>query len=187
MHHYADGARLRRVARYLDCDDFMLTYGDGLSDVDVPALLEFHRAHGRLATVTGVRPPSRFGELVVEGPAVRRFSEKPVETGHINGGFFAFKRRFLDYVTDDDACIAYFRKVVENNPTFFDAHGWIAMAYARKGDMAKSKEAADALLKVDPKRSFQTRRKPMPSAPPAYKKFYDEVYLPTGRKAGVVT
>ncbi len=99
------GARLKRVARYLDCEDFMLTYGDGLSDVDVPALLEFHRAHGRAATVTGVRPPGRFGELVTEGPAVRRFSEKPVESGRINGGFFACKRRFLDYVSDDDACI----------------------------------------------------------------------------------
>jgi glucose-1-phosphate cytidylyltransferase len=104
------GARLKRVARYLDCDNFMLTYGDGLSDVDVPKLLEFHQQHGRLATVTGVRPPSRFGELVVDagtpdGTIVRRFSEKPVESGHINGGFFAFKRRFLDYVSDDDACI----------------------------------------------------------------------------------
>lgn len=99
------GCRLHRVAKYIDGDDFMLTYGDGLADVDIPALLAFHRAHGRAATVTGVRPPGRFGELVVDGPAVRRFSEKPVETGHINGGFFAFKRRFLDYVVDDDACI----------------------------------------------------------------------------------
>lgn len=99
------GARLKRVAKHLDADNFMLTYGDGLSDVDLPALLRFHNEHGRLATVTGVRPPGRFGELQTDGAAVRRFSEKPVESGRINGGFFAFRRGFLDYVRDDDACI----------------------------------------------------------------------------------
>jgi len=101
------GARLKRVERYLaDADDFFLTYGDGLSDVDLPALLAFHRAHGRIGTVTGVRPQSRFGELIVEDERVVRFSEKPnVTEGFINGGFFAFRRQFLDgYVVDDDAC-----------------------------------------------------------------------------------
>jgi hypothetical protein len=99
------GARLKRVADHLDCDDFMLTYGDGLSDVDIPASSTSTAPTAALATVTGVRPPGRFGELQTDGPAVRRFSEKPVETGRINGGFFAFKRGFLDYVRDDDACI----------------------------------------------------------------------------------
>ncbi len=138
------GARLRRVARYLDCDDFMLTYGDGLSDVDVPALLEFHRAHGRLATVTGVRPPSRFGELVVEGPAVRRFSEKPVETGHINGGFFAFKRRFLDYVTDDDACIlerAPLERAAEDGELMMYEHAGFWQCMDTYRDLMKLEEA----------------------------------------------
>jgi glucose-1-phosphate cytidylyltransferase len=99
------GGRLKRVLPYVGDETFCFTYGDGLSDVDIPRLLEFHASHGRAATVTGVRPPSRFGELVVDGPAVQRFSEKPVETGHINGGFFAFKRRFLDFLDDDDACV----------------------------------------------------------------------------------
>lgn len=99
------GARLKRVAHHLDADHFMLTYGDGLSDVDIPALLAFHQAHGRLATVTGVRPPGRFGELQTDGQAVVRFSEKPVEGGRINGGFFAFQRGFLEYVRDDDSCV----------------------------------------------------------------------------------
>lgn len=99
------GARLHRVARYLDCDDFMLTYGDGLSSVNVPALLDYHRRHGQAATITGVRPPSRFGELVTAGERVITFSEKPVQHGYINGGFFAFKRRFLDYVNNDDSCV----------------------------------------------------------------------------------
>jgi len=105
----------------------------------------------------------------------------PIDQLPFNLGWVSF------LLGDDDASIAYFKKVVENNPTFFDAHGWIAMAYARKGDMVRSKEAADALMKVDLKRSFQTRRRPMPSAPPPYKKFYDEVYVPIGRKAGVVS
>jgi len=101
------GARLKRVERYLgDAKQFLLTYGDGLSDVDVPASVAFHQAHGKLATVTGVRPPSRFGELVVEGSRVDKFSEKPnVAEGYINGGFFVFNREFLKYVEDDDSCI----------------------------------------------------------------------------------
>ncbi len=100
------GARLARVARFLGDGDFLLTYGDGLSDVDVRASVAFHRRHGKVATVTGVRPQSRFGELIVDGPRVQRFSEKPnVEQGYVNGGFFVFSHRMLDYVTDDDACV----------------------------------------------------------------------------------
>ena len=100
------GARLKRVQKYIDSDTFFLTYGDGLSDVRVPDTLAFHREHGKLATVTGVRPQNRFGELVVEGREVKRFSEKPaVEHSYINGGFFVFDRRVFDYVTNDDSCI----------------------------------------------------------------------------------
>ncbi len=121
----------------------------------------------------------RARELLLKGIALD--PKHPIDQLPFNLGWASFM------LGDDDTSIAYFRKVVENNPTFFDAHGWIAMAYARKGDMVRSKEAADALMNVDPKRSFQTRRHPMPSAPPAYKQFYDEVYLPLGRKAGVVS
>ncbi|MGE0547029.1 MAG: glucose-1-phosphate cytidylyltransferase [Kofleriaceae bacterium] len=106
--HAMTGARLARVARYLRGDQFMLTYGDGLSDVDVPRLVAFHRAHGKLATVTGVRPPGRFGELTIDGAAVKSFVEKPAARdahGVINGGFFVLDRKVLDYVTDDDACM----------------------------------------------------------------------------------
>lgn len=100
------GARLKRVGKYLANSEFLLTYGDGLADIDVRASLEFHRSHGKLATVTGVRPQSRFGELVVEGENVRRFSEKPnVASGYINGGFFVFSPGALDYVSDEDDCI----------------------------------------------------------------------------------
>lgn len=99
------GARLRRVGPYLGGEDFMLTYGDGLCDVDLGALLRFHREHGKIGTVTGVRPQSRFGELALTGARVASFSEKPAVTeGWINGGFFVFRPAMLEYVTDDDAC-----------------------------------------------------------------------------------
>lgn len=104
--HTQTGARIKRAARYVDGDRFMMTYGDGLADIDVPALLRFHEAQGTLATVTGVRPSSRFGELIADGPRVREFSEKPrTHAGLINGGFFVFDRPALDYLSDDDGCV----------------------------------------------------------------------------------
>lgn len=102
------GARLLRAAKYLDDRDqeFMVTYGDGVSDVNLRALHEFHWQHDRLATMTGVRPASRFGELECDGTRVLAFREKPqVGQGLINGGFFCFRRRFLDYLSDDPACV----------------------------------------------------------------------------------
>jgi glucose-1-phosphate cytidylyltransferase len=102
------GARICRAAKYLDPHDesFMVTYGDGLSDVNLLALLDFHRNHGKLATVTGVHPPSRFGELECDGDKVRAFGEKP-QTGQglINGGFFCFRRRFLEYLSGSPDCV----------------------------------------------------------------------------------
>jgi glucose-1-phosphate cytidylyltransferase len=93
----ATGSRVAKAARYLTGDTFCLTYGDGLGNVDIRRLLAYHRAHGRIGTVTGVRPPGRFGELQVgtEGRAME-FNEKPqVTDGVINGGFFVFNREFL--------------------------------------------------------------------------------------------
>jgi glucose-1-phosphate cytidylyltransferase len=100
------GARVKRVERHIDGDTFMLTYGDGVANVDVSALLAFHRAHGRIATVTGVRPPARFGELITAGDAVREFREKPqTSQGIINGGFFVLNRQVFSYLDDDDGCV----------------------------------------------------------------------------------
>ena len=99
------GGRLKKVEKYLTGDTFMLTYGDGVGNIDIPALVAFHRQHGRLATITGINPPSRFGQLNVSGSQVTAFSEKPVEgEGVINGGFFIFNRKILDYLTDDELC-----------------------------------------------------------------------------------
>jgi len=97
------GGRLLRLKPLLQAHGtFMLTYGDGVSDVDITALLKFHRAHGRLATVTAVRPPVRFGELVIEGSRVASFQEKPqTGEGWINGGFFVFEPGVFDYIRDD--------------------------------------------------------------------------------------
>ncbi len=99
------GARLARVRRYIDSALFMMTYGDGVSNVDVAAAVAFHKRHGKIATVTGVYPPSRFGDMVVQGDRVERFLEKAsVGTSCINGGFFVMDQRVFDYVSDDDTC-----------------------------------------------------------------------------------
>jgi len=99
------GGRVQRVQRYLDGDTFMVTYGDGLADVDIRALAEFHRAHGKLATVTAVRPPSRFGILELgDGDRVTCFAEKPQLEGWASAGFFVFNRRVLALLNGDD-CI----------------------------------------------------------------------------------
>ena len=97
------GGRLSRARQYLeDAPAFMLTYGDGLADIDARALREHHFSEGRIGTVTAVHPTSRFGELKTEGTEVVDFAEKPdLSTGAVNGGFFMFNPIFLDYVSDD--------------------------------------------------------------------------------------
>lgn len=100
------GARIKRAAKYLTKGEtFAVTYGDGVSDVPLKDVLAFHRDKGKLATVTGVRPPSRFGEIEHDSGIVREFNEKPqVNQGLINGGFFFFEHAFLDYLSDDASC-----------------------------------------------------------------------------------
>lgn len=96
------GGRLRRVRQYLDDDDFCMTYGDGLSDVDLGALIAFHKAHGRLATVTAVSPRARFGALTVEGNLATCFEEKPHDPSDmINGGFFVLSPKVIDLIEGD--------------------------------------------------------------------------------------
>lgn len=96
------GGRIKRIAGYLCNESFMLTYGDGVSDVDIPRLIQFHTEQGRLATITGVHPPGRFGAIVAEGNLVRAFQEKPKgDGGLINGGFFVLEPGILKYIDDD--------------------------------------------------------------------------------------
>lgn len=103
------GSRLKRVEPFLRKDpEFLLTYGDGVGDVDIKALARFHRRHGRIGTITGVSPLSRFGELVVDKKTgrVRSFSEKPLASDKwINGGFFAFRREIFRYLSADGGCV----------------------------------------------------------------------------------
>lgn len=100
------GGRVKRLAAHLDDEPFMVTYGDGVSDVDLGALVRFHRAHGRLATVTAVHPPARFGALNIVKGRVRSFSEKPqTGEGWINGGFFVFEPGVLDYIGGDETVL----------------------------------------------------------------------------------
>ena len=96
------GSRIARIRRYLSNEDFMLTYGDGVSDVDISKLVAFHKSHGRILTVTGVRPAGRFGEMVgVAGGRVSEFNEKPQATaGRISGGFFVASPRLFDYLDE---------------------------------------------------------------------------------------
>ena len=97
------GGRLRRVAQYLDGKTFMATYGDGIADINLNALIECHRKMGKLGTVTSVRPSSRFGELNIANGIVNVFKEKPqVHEGWINGGFFVFEPEALDMIEGDE-------------------------------------------------------------------------------------
>jgi glucose-1-phosphate cytidylyltransferase len=95
------GARVGKIKKYVGDEDFMLTYGDGVGDIDINKLLAFHQSHGKTLTVTGVRPPGRFGELVVEDGRVTEFNEKPQTTGgRISGGYFVASGRLFDYLND---------------------------------------------------------------------------------------
>ena len=98
----ATGGRIKRLGPWLGDDTFMLTWGDGVSDVDLDSLLAFHRSHGKLATVTAVHPPGRFGCLDIRDGVVSRFQEKPADTREwINGAFFVLEPGVLEYIEDD--------------------------------------------------------------------------------------
>lgn len=100
------GARIKKVGKFIDSEIFMLTYGDGVGDINITKLMEFHKSHGKIGTITGVRPVSRFGELVARDKKVLSFAEKPQNSdGLINGGFFVFNKEFLDYIDENDDCI----------------------------------------------------------------------------------
>ena len=99
------GARLKRVEPYIQSDNFFVTYGDGVSDLDIKRLADFHQAHQKIATLTAVHPPSRFGEIDLKGTQVVDFEEKPqMATGYINGGFFVLNKKIMNYLSTDETC-----------------------------------------------------------------------------------
>jgi glucose-1-phosphate cytidylyltransferase len=96
------GCRVKRIEKYISGDTFMLTYGDGVADVDIAKLAAFHQSHGKIGTVTTVQPPGRFGEIEVHNGRVAEFSEKPpLSRGRINGGFFVFNRALFARLSND--------------------------------------------------------------------------------------
>lgn len=100
------GARVKRIEEFVDSETFMLTYGDGVVDLDIKALLKFHQSHGKIGTVTGVFPQSRYGELSIQNDHVLAFDEKPANNKNfISGGYFVFNKKIFGYLQDDDSCV----------------------------------------------------------------------------------
>jgi glucose-1-phosphate cytidylyltransferase len=139
------GGRLLRLKSQLQPHGtFMLTYGDGVADIDISALLEFHRSHARLATVTAVRPTVRFGELTIEGNKVEKFQEKPqAGEGWINGGFFVFEPEIFDFIEGDST-------LLEREPLERIAQANQLMAYHHSGywqcmDTIRDKQSLEEL------------------------------------------
>jgi glucose-1-phosphate cytidylyltransferase len=121
------GGRVKRMREYVGDDTFMLTYGDGVADVDIEALLRFHKQHGKMVTVTAVRPAARFGELEIADSRVESFKEKPqMHEGWINGGFFVIEPRFLDLIAGDAT-------LLEREPLEAAARMGELMAYKHDG------------------------------------------------------
>jgi glucose-1-phosphate cytidylyltransferase len=139
------GGRLLRLKELIN-ETFMLTYGDGLCDVDLKALINFHRSHKKIATVTSVRPPARFGEIQIKNGKVEKFKEKPqTESGWINGGYFIFEPEVFDYLDNDQT-------ILENKPLENLANDGELMAYNHNGfwqcmDTIRDKNYLEEIIK----------------------------------------
>lgn len=121
------GGRVKRMQKFIGKETCMLTYGDGLADIDLDALLAFHRGHGKMVTISAVRPPARFGELELEGGRVTKFQEKPqLHEGWINGGFFIVEPAFFDLLSGD-------KSILEREPLEQAAEAGELMAYRHDG------------------------------------------------------
>jgi glucose-1-phosphate cytidylyltransferase len=121
------GGRIKRLREFIGNERFMVTYGDGLSDIDLHSVEKFHLSHGKMVTVSAVRPAARFGELELDGNRVVRFQEKPqLQEGWINGGFFVFEPEFIDLIDGDDT-------MLEREPLERAAKRGQLMAYLHEG------------------------------------------------------
>lgn len=99
------GGRIKRLEQYIKTENFHITYGDGVSDIDINKLVKFHNSHNCIGTLTAVHPPSRFGEISINGDQVIEFEEKPqMDSGYINGGFFIFNKKIMSYLKEDENC-----------------------------------------------------------------------------------
>ena len=149
------GGRLKRLKKYVGDETFMLTYGDGLCNVNLDDLISFHKSHGKLVTLTAVKPNARFGELQLENDNVKVFEEKPqLDDGWINGGFFVIEPKFLDFIDGDDT-------LLEREPLEIAAKAGELMAFRHNGfwqcmDSKRDKDYLDKLSINNPpwKKSF---------------------------------
>jgi glucose-1-phosphate cytidylyltransferase len=138
------GGRVKRLQSFIGNEPFMLTYGDGVADIDIDALLKFHRSHGKMVTVTAVHPGARFGELVIESDRVRSFQEKPqMGQGWINGGYFVIQPEFFDLIQGDAT-------ILEREPLEQAARMGEMMAYRHEGfwqcmDTKRDRDALEEL------------------------------------------
>jgi len=127
------GARLKKIEKFIDSDTFMLTYGDGLANININDLVDFHKKHGKIATLTGVMPPSRFWHLEVEGKCNRKIYREATGDGdYVNGGFFVLNREIFDDLTLDDSCdfeIGVLDKLAEREELMMYKHDkeWMCM------------------------------------------------------------
>ncbi len=142
------GGRLKRVRQYLDGDAFCMTYGDGVGDIDIKASIAFHRAHGRLATMTATQPPGRFGLLGLEGTRVTQFLEKPHgDGGWINGGYFVLSPEVIDYI-DGDATL-WEQEPLETLAGQGQLEAWIHNGFWQPMDTLRDKSRLEALWAAD--------------------------------------
>jgi glucose-1-phosphate cytidylyltransferase len=138
------GGRILRLKQWIGEETFMVTYGDGLGDIDIRSLVEFHRRHGKLASVTAVRPPSRFGALLLKDNAVAEFSEKPqAEEGWINGGFFVFEPGVFDYLRDDQTILE--REVLERLAAEKQLNGFRHAGFWQPMDTLRERELLESI------------------------------------------
>ena len=141
------GGRIKRLKEYIQDGTFLLTYGDAVTDLNISKVVEFHKSHGKMVTVTGVRPPARFGELTInENNEVLEFKEKPnIKEGWINGGFFVIEPSFLDYINDDNC-------ILEKEPLEKAANCNELVAYLHEGfwhciDTKRDKDNLEEIIK----------------------------------------
>ena len=142
------GDVLKRVRKYLDGDAFCMTYGDGVGDIDIKASIAFHRAHGRLATMTATQPPGRFGLLGLAGTRVTQFLEKPHgDGGWINGGYFVLSPKVIDYI-DGDATL-WEQEPLETLAKQGQLEAWIHNGFWQPMDTLRDKSRLEALWAAD--------------------------------------
>ena len=142
------GGRVKKMQKYIGNETFLLTYGDAVADINITELIKFHKSHGKMATVTAVRPSARFGELVIKDNAVTSFKEKPqITQGWINGGYFVIEPELFGYINDDNT-------ILEKSPLETIAQMGELMSYQHEGfwqcmDTKRDKELLDNLWKAD--------------------------------------